>query len=149
MWRIAFALAACSSPPSEPRPTADLSGVAAEFRPTTVAFSEVVGIAYQIPANKPFVTSSWRSCARPACVTRARTCCGPTWSRRAARSTSPGYHAKVAAYASAGATALPILCYGNPWANATARSETRRSRQRSLLSSPAAESAKTAATRSH
>ncbi len=117
---LIVALVACGGSPGDPRPTADLSGVAAEFRPTSVAFSDLVGVAYQIPAGNAVVRAFVEAQLRSAGVHHARA--DLLWNEvEPVRGTFDfsAYHAKVDAYTSAGVTTLPILCYGNPWANAT------------------------------
>ncbi len=117
-------LAACGSPP--PRALGDFSDVQPTFAPTSATIGELAGIAYQLPAEDGPVRTFALSALQQAGVHHARA--DLTWSivepTRGALDFS-WYHTKVDGYASAGVETLPILCYGNPWANATPRTTDR------------------------
>jgi hypothetical protein len=114
------AAAACGSSP--PRALGDFSAVQPTFAPTTATISELAGISYQLPAEANATRAFALSALQQAGVHHARA--DLTWSivepSRGALDFS-WYHSKVDGYSSAGVETLPILCYGNPWANATPR----------------------------
>lgn len=116
-------LAACSDSPAPPRALADLSAVVPAFAPSATAIGDLVGVAYQLPTDSSpgaqAIRTFTESALHQAGIHHARadllwTIAEPT----------PGafdfsaYHVESDGYASAGVTALPILAYGNPWANA-------------------------------
>ncbi|MBS1120268.1 MAG: hypothetical protein H6Q90_2496 [Deltaproteobacteria bacterium] len=124
-WLVTIAIVGCgSSTPPDQRELVDLTGVSPEFRPTATTISELIGLSYQLPdqtAPEATVVSPFAlSALRQAGVRHARA--DLLWNLV---EPTPGvrdfstYRAKVEAYASAGVTTLPILAYGNAWANAT------------------------------
>ena len=122
-----LAIAACGgghAAPPDARPLADVSGAMPEFKPTTAFMSELVGVSYQLPGEATPAAQAIRtfteSAMQQAGVTNARA--DLTWTivepTRGAFDWT-WYHVKVDGYHSAGVQTLPILCFGNPWANAT------------------------------
>lgn len=118
-----LALAACGDSPSPPRMVADLSAVEPMFAPSATPIGDLVAVSYQLPADATPAAQAIRafteSALAQAGIHHARadllwTIAEPD---RGAFDWS-AYHVKVDGYASAGVTTLPILCYGNPWANA-------------------------------
>ena len=118
-------LVACgtSTVPPDARPDLDVEGVQAEFRPSAAAVADLVGVSYQLPGEPTPAAQAIRGFAegvlRQAGIHHARA--DLLWAivepTRGAFDWS-SYHVKVEGYASAGVETLPILCYGNPWANA-------------------------------
>ena len=126
-----LAAGACHGSPVAPdaRPLVDVDAVAAEFRPTTTTVGAMVGVAYQLPAGGTPADDAVRAFALSALQqagihhARADLLWDVVEPTRGAFDFS-SYHAKVDGFTSAGVTALPILCYGNPWANAMPGSDT-------------------------
>ena len=118
-------VAACgdANPPSV-RPPPDLDAVMPEFHASATAMSDLLGLAYQLPAGADPASQAIRAFTLPAVQTagirHARA--DLLWNEV---EPTPGvrdftaYRTKVDAFATAGVVTLPILCYGNPWANAT------------------------------
>ena len=111
-------LVACggTQAPPDARALADVSGVPAEFRPTSVPIGDVIGVSYQLPAT-PAIQAFTETALQQAGIHHARA--DLTWATaEPARDTFDWttYHTETSAYASAGVTALPILDYGNTWA---------------------------------
>ncbi len=121
---VLAALAACGSP-STPKPVADVSGAMPVFEPAASTMSELVGLSYQLPADATLRAFAAAQLSQ-AGIRHARA--DLTWSisepvRGAIDFT--WFHAEADAYAGAGVEVLPILDYGNPWANATAYGDDR------------------------
>src|SRR5438105_718545 len=107
------------------RPFVDLSGVEPEFRPTPKPIGDILGIAQSALSSDPKVRAFTLSALQQGGVHHVRgdmlwNVVEPTRGTR----DFTGYRADVDDYAGAGTTDLPILCYGNPWANATPGSTT-------------------------
>ncbi|MGE5181710.1 MAG: hypothetical protein ACM31C_06595 [Acidobacteriota bacterium] len=110
------ALAACGSS-APPGPVADVSGAEPTFAPGSATMSDLVGISYQLPADATLRAFAVAQLAQ-AGIRHARA--DVTWSisepARGARDFT-WFHAEADAYAGAGVEVLPIIDYGNPWAN--------------------------------
>lgn len=123
-WCLLAAVAAgCGSEPPVAKPPPDLELVAPEFRGSTTPMADVIGVAYQLPTGADATSQAIRAFAasalRDAGIHHARA--DLLWD---VAEPVPGavdfsaYTTEVDTYAGAGVLALPILCYGNPWANA-------------------------------
>ena len=117
-------LAVCACGDSEvERPFADLSGVQAEFRPAQTTIGELIGLSYQLSSD-PSVRAFALSSLQQAGVRHVRA--DLLWSAvepvRGERDFT-AYRADVDAVANVGGEMLPILAYGNAWANAEGKTQ--------------------------
>src|SRR5688572_23919831 len=117
---LVLACTACGDD-AAPRPPPDLDAVVAEFRGTTTPMAELMGIAAgqltSVHAGEAFESFAEQQLQQIGLRTvRGDLRWHDAEPTRGAFDAS-GYLQRVDALTAAGVTALPILCYGAPWAN--------------------------------